>query len=286
MATPAQDTKAAESETADARRSQGKVATPRTPIGQVLRELRWPLLLLVGIASGLLWVILLLQGGALGFFAGLLPVTGGILVGRRAKQHVTWHAILLSLITAVSAAAATALVLATVQNLDPILRQTLGTSFILLIPFPAFGVITAARSEQRARAVREVQANRGGKLEKPGRVKTLDDLRGLSLNQLGSYVSELFRRHDFTIEDYHFENKENYVDFRLRKDDEPWLVRVTVDEKVKQGVVLQMHQQMRSQPGTKVVFITSMDFQDQATRWAKDKPLVLIDGPTLLSMDD
>ncbi|MBA3946156.1 MAG: restriction endonuclease, partial [Herpetosiphonaceae bacterium] len=165
-------------------------------------------------------------------------------------------------------------------------RTGLLTGFLLLIPFPAFGVITSARSEQRARETREVQERRGGKLDRPGRVKSLDDLRALSLNQLGGYVADLFRRHGFLVDDYHFENRENLIEFNLRKDEQPWIVRVTVDDKVKQSAALQLNQYIRSQGITKGVLITSMEFQDQATRWAKDKPVALIDGPTLLSMDD
>lgn len=260
--------------------------TPRPPVGEVLKTLNWPLLLLIGVVAGVLWVIMITQSSATQLLAGLLPVTGGIIVGRRAKVHINWHAFFLSVITAISAALATAVVFQLDFVIAPEVRSALLTSYVLLVPFPAFGVITAARSEARAREVREAQGKRGGKLEKPGRVKTLDDLRGLSLPQLGGYVSDLFRRHGFTIPDYRFESKENYIELDMRKDDESWLVRVMVEEKIKHGVALQFYQQMREQPGVKAILVTSMDFQDQALRWAKEKPIALIDGPTLMGMAD
>ena len=104
--------------------------------------------------------------------------------------------------------------------------------------------------------------------------------------QLGSYVADLFRKHDFTVQDYQIEQRENYIRFDMRYKDEPWVIRVTVDEKVKQGVVLQFFQWMKNEGVQRGVLITSMDFQDAAVRWAKDRPIVLIDGPTLLSMND
>lgn len=289
MATQSSEPEVTETETTAAKSGRAikptKNTTPRPPLGQVFRSLQWRSLLLFGIGCGILWVLFLLQGGTLAFFAGLLPVTGGIILGRRIRQHTNWHAAMLSLVTAITALITTVVALSSGMQIDPLVRQTLLTSFTLLLPFPAFGVITAARSEQRAREVRETQSKRGGRLDRPGRVKSIEDLQALSINQLGGFVADLFRRHGFMVDDFQF--KENVIDFNFQKDDEPWLVRVMVEEKVKQGVALQFHQHMRSLNLTKGVLITSMDFQDQATRWAKDKNhLVLIDGATLISMND
>lgn len=257
----------------------------RAPIGQVLRELNWRLLLLFGVGGGLFWTLLLAQRSVLNFLAGLLPVLGGIIVGRRVKTHIGWHAALLSAITAVSALLTVLVILSTGLVQNPLFQQTILAGLITLIPFPAFGLITAHRTELRNDKLRADQSRRGGKLEKPGRVKSLDDLRSLSLPQFGGYVADLFRKHDFTVQDYRFE-RDNYLEFDMRHQEEPWIVRVTVDEKVKQGVALQFVQRLREAKITKGVIITSMDFQDAAVRWAKDKPVALIDGPTLLSMND
>lgn len=266
--------------------SFGASGAPRPPIGQVVRELNWPLLLVVGIVGGALWTILLAQGNNLTFFAGLLPVGGGIWVGRQVKRHIGWHAGILSL-TTVLAAVLTTLGLEAV-NLVPagFFQQVVALGLMALLPFPAFGVYTAYRSETRNRQSRAEQERRGGKLERPGRVKTLEDLRSLSLPQLASYVADLFRKHEFTVKDYHIEQRDNYVQFDMRHNDEPWVIRVTVDEKVKQGVPLQFVQWMKSEGIQRGVIVTSMDFQDAAVRWSKDKPVVLIDGPTLMSMND
>jgi hypothetical protein len=260
-------------------------AAPRAPLGQVLRELNWRLLLLFGVGGGVFWTLLLTQQNTLTFLAGLLPVAGGIIVGRRVKQHVGWHAGLLSVITVIAALVTTALIASSGVVPPEFILQVVSLGLIALLPFPAFGVITANRSEQRNELLRAERARRGGRLEKPGRVKSIDELRSLSLPQLGGYVSDLFRKHDFTIQDFTFD-KDNYLEFAMTHDDQPWVVRVTVDEKVKQGIVLQFVQRLRAEGLPRGVLITSMDFQDAAVRWAKDRPVALIDGPTLLSMHD
>lgn len=257
---------------------------PRTPFTQVMRELDWPALALVGVAGGALWTLLLLQGGALQLLAGLLPVTGGIIIGRRVKQHINWHALFLGVITAVAAIVGL-LILGYVSNLPAEAWALVSVGIITLLPFPAFGVITAARSEERNRAAREVQAARGGKLDRPGRVRSIDDLQSLSLPQLGGYVADLFRKHGFLINDYRFE-KDRFLEFQVSYEDEPWLMRVMTAEKVKPGVAQELTQRMKAEGVKKGVVITSMDFQDGAQRWAKDKPVVLIDGATLLTMND
>lgn len=289
---PATDDSQAETKsTSRKRRSNADVATQaRVPFGQIVRELDWPILLLIGVGVGVLWVLLLLQGGAIQILAGLLPVTGGIMVGRRVKRHVNWHAALLGLLMAAAAMVTVGVLIFVEQQrtgvagISPILLQAMMFAVVTLLPFPAFGVITASRSEQRQRALREEQAQRGGRLERPGRIRTLDDLRALSLPQLGGYVSDLFRKHGFLVKDFRFEK--DRIDIQMSYEDQPWLVRVYTLEKVKPGAAQELAQRMRVDGVTKGIVVTSMDFQEGAARWAKDKPIVLLDGPTLLSMND
>ncbi len=262
----------------------------RAPIGQVLRELDWGVLLLAGVGVGIVWVLLLLQQGWVQIFAGLLPVTAGIMVGRRVKKHINWHAVLLGLFMSLSAVVAVSVLMFVEQQrngpgaISPLLLQAMLFAVVTLLPFPAFGVITASRSEQRQRAVREEQARRGGRLDRPGRVRSVEDLRALSLPQLGGYVADLFRKHDFLVKDYRFEK--DRLDFQMTYQDEPWLIRVYTAEKVKPGAAQELSQRMRAEGVKKGVVITSMDFQEGAARWVKDKPIVLLDGPSLLSMND
>ncbi|WP_029215066.1 restriction endonuclease [Kallotenue papyrolyticum] len=262
----------------------------RTPLRQILHELRWRLILPVGLITGLLWTVLIGQAlltatpnTVLQLVAGLLPVTAGILLGRRIQQHVGWHAALLGLITTLAALLGLG-GLALLVGPQPALVMLMMLAVLTLMPFPAFGMITSASGEARRRQLREELARRGGRLERPGKVRSLDDLRSLSLPQLGGYVSELFRRHDFKLHDYRFEK--DRLDLRFTYEDEPWLVRVTTAEKVKPGLAVELSQRMKEEGVRKGVVITSMDFQESATRWAKDKPIVLIDGATLLSMDE
>ncbi len=259
---------------------------PRQPLRHVLRNLDWRLLLSVGIAAGVLWTVMLVAESALQFLAGLIPVTAGILVGRRIREHVNWHAIFLSALTFLGAAATAAVVTLVQGEVTEVILAAVWLATITLLPFPAFGVIMSARSAERARVLQEEQAQRGGRLDRPGRVRSLEDLQALSLPQLGGYVADLFRKHGFSIKDYKIEKDKDRIDFRLSYEDQPWFIRVTTIDKVKPGVAQELAQRMKADGITKGVVITSTEFQEAATRWAKDKPVVLIDGPTLLSMDD
>jgi hypothetical protein len=258
---------------------------PRPSLGQVLRSLNWRLLLMVGLGAGILWTTMLTRDTRLQFLAGLIPVTAGILVGRRVRDHINWHAFMLSLLT-MAGASISAAVLIFVEGLTEAVLAAIWLGTLTLFPFPAFGVIMSARSEQRARAMREELARRGGKLEKPGRVQSLEDLQALSLPQLGGYVADLFRKHGFSINDYVVEKDKDRIDFTVTHEDQPWLLRVTTTDKVKPGLAQELAQRMKAEGVTKGAVITSMEFQEAATRWAKDKPVVLIDGATLLTMDD
>lgn len=259
---------------------------PRPPLRQVLRELDWPILLLVGIGLGVLWIFVIIDGGPLQILAGLLPVTGGIVVGRRVKTHIPWHAGLLSVIATLAALLAGTVLLLTrsAEQLTVETVQVLGVAIITLPLFPALGVITSARSEARLRESRKEQEKRGGRIEKPGRVRSVEDLQALSLPQLGGFVADLFRKHDFLINDYRFEKER--LDFQVSYEGEPWLLRVLTAEKIKPGVPQELAQRMKAEGVKKGVVITSMDFQEGAARWAKDKPIALIDGVTLISMND
>ena len=264
---------------------QAQSQPERKSLGQVLRSLNWRLLLITGLGAGVLWTVMLTRESALQFLAGLLPVTAGIIVGRRIREHVNWHAIFLSLFTLIGAALAALLVTA-VQGLTGEVLAAVSLGVVTLIPFPAFGVIMSSRSMERARAVQEEQARRGGRLERPGRVRTLEDLQALSLPQLGGYVADLFRKHGFRINDYRIEKDKDRIDFRVTHEDQPWLLRVTTVDKVKPGVAQELAQRMKAEGVDKGVVITSTEFHEAAIRWAKDKPVALVDGPTLLSMDD
>lgn len=258
---------------------------PRPPLRQILRELDWSILLLVGIGLGVLWIFVIIDGGPLQILAGLLPVTGGIIVGRRVKTHIPWHAALLSLISTLAAMlAGTVLLLTRTTAVTVETAQVLGVAIITLPLFPALGVITSARSEARLREARKEQEKRGGRLEKPGRVRSVEDLQALSLPQLGGFVADLFRKHDFLVNDYRFEKER--LDFQVSYEGEPWLLRVMTAEKIKPGVPQELAQRMKAEGVKKGVVITSMDFQEGAARWAKDKQIALIDGVTLISMND
>lgn len=258
---------------------------PRTPMNQVLRELSWRLIVPVGVVLGILWIGLLTASPTFQLFASFLPLLTGLLIGRRVQTHTAWYGLLVGGIAALVATAVWGVLL---RILGPTVQlvQIGSLIYIALFPFTALGVVVSARSEQRARTTREELQRRGGRLERPGRVRSLDELRALSLLQLGGYVADLFRKHGFAITDYQIEKERDRIEFQVNHEDTPWLLRVTTGEKVKPGVAQELAQRMKAEGVTKGAVITSMDFQEPAVRWAKGKPVALIDGPTLLSMDD
>ena len=258
---------------------------PRPPVRQVLRELHWRAIVPVGVALGVLWMVLLGGFPAFSVFASFLPVLAGLLIGRRIHAHASWHGVMLGIVATI-AATATWGVFVAVQGLTTELIQYGTLIFGTVLPFTPLGVIVSFRSEQRARTQREEIQRRGGRLERPGRVRTLDDLQALSLLQLGGYVSDLFRKHGFGITEYRIEKERDRIEFHATHDGVPWLLRVTTGEKIKPGVAQELAQRMKAEGITKGVVVTSMDFQEPTVRWAKGKPVALIDGPTLLSMDD
>ena len=258
---------------------------PRPPVRQVLRELHWHAIVPVGLVLGVLWMVLLGGFPAFSVFASFLPVLAGLLIGRRIHAHAAWHGVMLGIVATIAATATWGAFVAA-QGLTPTLIQYGTLIFGTVLPFTPLGVIVSFRSEQRARSQREEIQRRGGRLDRPGRVRTLDDLQALSLLQLGGYVSDLFRKHGFAITDYRIEKERDRIEFQATHDGVPWLLRVTTGEKIKPGVAQELAQRMKAEGVTKGVVITSMDFQEPALRWAKGKPVALIDGPTLLSMDD
>ena len=153
-------------------------------------------------------------------------------------------------------------------------------AFMLLI-FCTFGASTSGRMEQRNRALRAEVTARGGQLEKPSVIRNADDIRGLSLPQLGFYVNTLFKKKGFTFKDYRFLDKDKHLDLWMEKDGDPWHLRISVADKISPGTIESLLQEMKRTNSHKGLVITSTEFTPAALKSAKDRPVILIDGPTL-----
>jgi len=276
---------------------QGIVEQLRSSLREGLRELQWREVLLFGVSAGVLMPFSFLQSSALTFVAGIIPVGAGLMIGRRVKGHFTLHgfmtgaigaliglAVLAVMIFVVGAGGAAAL--GSAPGAPPVTPFMLwlqlgGFIAFSLIAFCTFGASTAGRAEQRNRSARENVSERGGRLERPNTIRTSDDIRGLSLPQFGTYVSNLFKKQGFKFNDYKFIDKDKHLDMWMEYEGDPWHLRLTVADKVNPGTVEGLLQEMKRESCRKGVVLTSTEFTAGAMKSAKGRPVVLIDGLTL-----
>ena len=216
----------------------GRIAQLRQEVRVGLRELQWREVLLFGVLSGALMSLSFLQGSALSIVAGIVPVGTGLLLGRRVKSHYALHGFVTGLIGAVVGATVLAVLIfltplgAAMQNsLGPaastfsllnVWAQLAGFTAFSLIAFCTFGTGMAGRTEERNRKTRDEVDTRGGRLEKPGVIRSADDIRGLSLPQLGTYVSTIFKKQGFAFKDYRFIDKDKHLDLWMEHEGEPY----------------------------------------------------------------
>lgn len=257
----------------------------------------WQLILGTGAVMGLTWAFLF-PSGNLQFLAGLPPVVAGYYIGRRVEHRPVRQAFMAALVGMIIGALASALYLYVLMpgteplivNNQEVTREALLLTQLMfgffVFPFAPYGAFMSTKGKQQRKKFEEEAERRGGRLQHPGRVRSIDDLRTLSLPKLGAYVSEMFKKQGFKVEDYRFERSE-YVDLTLTYKGEQWLVRCTVEDKVKQGVVQSLAQTMKADGIPKGVLITSTELSTEATKWAaKRGELVAIDGETLLMMNE
>ena len=274
--------------------------------GLSFNQIEWGQTLLIAFVMAVTWCALFLGNSMLQIFAGIIPVLAGLFLGRRVKGDYLGHGLILGfagfgfgLIAVITYGllAQVGVVPMPVLQLDaaapPTQQPTLGSmlffyvtfALFALVPFPAFGTVMAGRAEERNRQTQREQAERGGNLEKPGVIRTLDDLQGLSLPQLGSFVLSLYRKKGFEFKDYHFVDKDRHLDLDLTYAGEPYVVRLAVADKVARGSIESLLQDLKRRAIGKGVVVASTEFTPDALKAGKDrKGLVLIDGQTLFEM--
>ncbi len=269
----------------------------------VLAEVNWRLLLFVTVIMAAGWSALFLSFNILQVLSGVVPVTAGIYLGKRVKDHMLVHGMLLGsmgfvlglIITYVYGLLGEAGIFTLPTLTDPELGETITLSagdivtyyfafatFAMLM-FPAFGTIIAGRSQRQQEVMRTYLEERGGKLEKPHVVRTLEDLQGLSLPQLGTYVRTLFQKQGFSFEDYRFIDKDKHLNLEMKYEDELYLLRLSVADKVKPGTIESLAQQMRERGIKKGLVIINTEFGQDALKRAR-RNILLIDGEKLFEI--
>lgn len=284
----------------------GLAAQLRESFTSGLRELQWRQVLLFGVLCGVLMPFSVLQGtgNVLSFFTGLIPVGTGLLLGRRISGRYTLHGFFTGLIGAAIALVGTFVLVfltplgavvaqqavqqgvsTTLITPESLFLQFGGLSSFALLVFVTFGTSIAGRTEERNRSLREELDRRGGRLERPNTIRTLEDLRGLSLPQLGTYVRNLFQKHGFTFKDYRFIDKDKHLDLWMEHEGEVWHLRLTVADKVSTGTIEGLNQEMRREGERKGLVVTSTEFLPAALKAGKGRrSIVLIDGPMLFEI--
>jgi hypothetical protein len=289
--------------------TENQPAPPARPsllvrFGLALKEIEWKITVLTAFLMSAGWCILFLSPSILQILAGIVPVTAGLFLGRRVKRQLLLHGLILGgsgflfgavIVTGYGALADAGVVdhpqtqgpqgeIVTLSSTELALFY-LSFSTFAMIPFPAFGTVMSGRAEERQREMKKQIEERGGRLEKPTVVRTLEDLQGLSLPQFGTYVSNLFKKKGFTFNDYRFLDKDKHLDMELFYQGETYLLRLSVADKVRPGTVESLLQDMRRREIPKGLVITSTDFTPDAVKSAKGKRnLVLIDGQTLFDI--
>lgn len=267
--------------------------------------IEWRQTLGLAVVMAIGWCALFLSQNILQALAGIVPVLAGLYLGRRVKSQLLLHGLVLSVTgfligmvivsiyaLLVDSGLAPPYLAPVAPGADPmpitsgeLILLYLSFSAFALLPFPTFATVMSGHSERRNRETRRQIEERGGRLERPGAVRTLEDLRGLSLPQLGTYVSNLFKKNGFTFRDWRFLDKDKHLDIELEYQGEIYLLRLSVADKVRPGTVQSLVQDMRRREIKKGLVITSTEFMPDALKSARGyRHIVAIDGQTLFEM--
>ncbi len=316
MSVDVQETQEKRQATKDVKPGNGTEPLPpvvksRPSLIQRVRGIRWETIqwrdiLLTALVMAVGWCVLFTATGWIQFLAGIVPVSAGLFLGRRVKQHVLLQGLLLGingfliglfLVVVYGLLGSAGLVPMPELMIDPnsttpvissfpdLIMFYISFSLFAMIPFPAFGTVIAYRNEQRRQEMDAELARRGGQLERPGAIRTLEDIQGLSLPQFGTYVRNLFVKQGFTFKDYRFLDKDKHLDLFLEYQNELYQLRLSVADKVRSGTIEMLVQDMRQSGAVKGIVITSTEFTNDVQKSAKGrKNILLIDGETLFGM--
>ncbi|MCF7982683.1 MAG: restriction endonuclease [Pseudomonadales bacterium] len=141
-------------------------------------------------------------------------------------------------------------------------------AFILLIPAP-FSALNSIRKRRM--------------LEKQSSIQSLNDLSWKEFEEL---VGEAYRRQGFAVKENHKLGADGGVDLRLEKNGQVHLVQCKQwkSQKVGVSVVREMFGVMTGESASSVIVISSGTFTSEAHNFAAGKPIILIEGPQLLTL--
>jgi hypothetical protein len=286
-------------------RTMDETKTAETAAPAAKTPIAWRPVILAGLLTGAAWsAILLAPLGQLKLAAGIAPVIGGIWLGRKIKERGFTHGLLMSLFAVIAALIIFTPILLLTDFSSPIeappgsaaavtvptktdsFISLMSLMLITLVPFPIYGVMLSSRNQKKMSSFKEEMEKRGGQLQNPGRVINIDDLQALALPKFAKWVSSLFRKNGFTMDDYKF--GKDVIDLYLTRtaSEEKWLVRCTVADAVKPGMAQELAQDLRESEWSKGVLVTSVNVQDAARKWAKTRRNIeLLDGETLIEMN-
>ena len=118
------------------------------------------------------------------------------------------------------------------------------------------------------------------------RQRNLDSIRDLHWRQFEELVAEAFRRDGYAVIENAGAGADGGVDIRLRKGGESYLVQCKNWRKRRIGVatVREMFGVLVDESAREVFVVCSGTFTAEAVRFAKGKPIHLVDGDTLMEM--
>lgn len=118
------------------------------------------------------------------------------------------------------------------------------------------------------------------------RQRNLDSIRDLHWRQFEELVAEAFRRDGYTVIENVGAGADGGVDIRLRKGGESYLVQCKNWRKQRIGVatVREMFGVLVAESARGVFVVCSGTFTAEAVRFAKGKPIHLVDGDTLMEI--
>ena len=118
------------------------------------------------------------------------------------------------------------------------------------------------------------------------RQRSLDSIRDLHWRQFEELVAEAFRRDGYAVIENVGAGADGGVDIRLRKGGESYLVQCKNWRKQRIGVatVREMFGVLVAESAREVFVVCSGTFTAEAVRFAKGKPINLVDGDALMEM--
>ena len=118
------------------------------------------------------------------------------------------------------------------------------------------------------------------------RQRSLDSIRDLHWRRFEELVAEAFRRDGFTVIENVGAGADGGVDIRLRRGGERYLVQCKNWRKQRIGVatVREMFGVLVAESAREVFVVGSGTFTAEAVRFAKGKPISLVDGDALMEM--